>query len=484
MKKLLVVCLLPISLLKSHMGRAQDKWDLRRCVNYALANNISIKQADVQARLAKLSLNQSKLQQIPTLIFGTGAGINSGNSLNPTNYTVNNTTFFYNNFSLQSSVLLFNGFNLQNVIAANRYSWQAALATTDRTRNDVSLNVANAYLQVLLSLEQAEAARAKLQLTQSQLEITHKQVKAGTLPELNAAELESQVAQDSSNYISLKGTITQNVLILKAYMGMDAGSPFDVDTPPVDEIPVEKLADVEPETVYALALANQPQQKADAFLIESNKHSVKAAKGAMYPQVSLGANMGTNYNTTPVPQYSSFQVKSPAPIPIGYVQGSNTPVVVDSIPVTTVHETHTPYFKQLNSYFNQSVGINVSIPIFNNGQLRTSYSRSKLNLRNAELQRDQDNLTLKNNIYTAYTAAETALQKYEANKISVAASGKSADYAQKRYAVGMLNTVDLLINQNNYFNAKINLLSSQYDYVFKMKVLEFYKGMGIKLSKD
>jgi outer membrane protein len=130
------------------------------------------------------------------------------------------------------------------------------------------------------------------------------------------------------------------------------------------------------------------------------------------------------------------------------------------------------------------VGINVSIPIFNNGQLRTSYSRSKLNLRNAELQRDQDNLTLKNNIYTAYTAAETALQKYEANKISVAASGKSADYAQKRYAVGMLNTVDLLINQNNYFNAKINLLSSQYDYVFKMKVLEFYKGMGIKLSKD
>src|ERR1700733_13390240 len=101
MKKLLLVCLLPVSLLKSHMSEAQEKWDLRRCVNYALANNISIKQADVQARLARLTLNQSRLQQIPTLIFGAGAGINSGNSLNPTNYTVNNTTFFYNSFSLQ-----------------------------------------------------------------------------------------------------------------------------------------------------------------------------------------------------------------------------------------------------------------------------------------------------------------------------------------------------------------------------------------------
>src|SRR6186713_1169447 len=106
MKKLLLVCLLPVSLLKSHMSQAQDKWDLRRCVNYALANNLSIKQADVQARLAKLTLNQSRLQQIPTLIFGGSAGVNSGNSLNTTNYTINTTTFFYNSFNLQGNVLL------------------------------------------------------------------------------------------------------------------------------------------------------------------------------------------------------------------------------------------------------------------------------------------------------------------------------------------------------------------------------------------
>jgi len=479
MKKLLL-WFLPVSLL-SHMSQAQDKWDLRRCVTYALANNISIKQADVQARLNKLTLDQSRLSQIPTLGLGASAAVISGRQ-NVNAFTLTNVTYFYNNYSLQSNANLFNFGSLRNSIQANRYAWQASLASTEKTKNDISLNVANAYLQVLLAAEQAEAGRAKLQLTQSQLEITRKQVKAGTLPELNAAELESQAAQDSSNLINLVGQIQLNVLGLKAYMGLDASTPFDVDTPPVDEIPVGTLADMQPEIVYALALANQPQQKADALTIEANRKMVASNRGAMYPSFSLQGSLGTNYasnaqdlvpNSTPHPTIDTSKTI--------FVLGTTTPIVQYGL---TYDTRKTPYFTQLSNNFNQYVGLNVSIPIFNGGTLRTNYARSKLNLRNAELQRDQDNLTLKNNIYQAYTAALTALQKFEANKISVAASGKSADFSQKRYAVGMLNTVDLLINQNNYFNAKINLLSSQYDYVFKMKVLEFYKGMGIKLSKE
>ncbi len=169
----------------------------------------------------------------------------------------------------------------------------------------------------------------------------------------------------------------------------------------------------------------------------------------------------------------------------GNVQGSNTPVY-DSVLSPTAYSNGPPtsYFKQLNQYFAQQAGISVNVPILNQGILRTNYAKSKLNLRNQELQRDQDNLTLKNNIYQAYTQAITALQKFEANKITVTATQKSYDYAQKRYAIGMSNTIDLLTNQNNFFNARINLLSSQFDYVFKMKVLEYYKGLGIKLTKE
>jgi outer membrane protein len=233
--------------------------------------------------------------------------------------------------------------------------------------------------------------------------------------------------------------------------------------------------------VYATALINQPLQKADALQIESARKYVSATKGARWPTVALGGNLGTNYvsNATD-PILSSRQIVTDT-LKALRVSGTSDWIVQDG--VTKFLTRKTPYFRQLDNYFNQYVGLNISIPILNNGTLRTNYSKSKLNLRNAELQREQDNLNLKNNIYQAYTAAMTALHKFEANKITADATAKSADYAQKRYGVGMLNTVDLLINQNNYFNAKINLLYSQYDYVFKMKVLEFYKGLGIKLSK-
>jgi len=480
MKKLLLFLTILIFLL-NQTAYTQDKWDLTRCVQYALANNISVKQSDVQARIAKLTLDQSKLSQIPTLTLGAATGINSGRFQNPITYVLSTQTSLQSSLQLQSSVTVFNGFYLQRTIDANRFAWQATLANTDKLKNDISLNVANAYLQVLLDAQTTAASLGQLRLSQNQLDLTRKQVKAGTLPELNAAELESQVAQDSSTYITSQGNTIQAILTLKAYMDLDASVPFDVDTPPVDSIPIEKLADLQPESVYTLALANQPLQKMDALQILSAHQTVRATKGAMFPVVSLYGNLSSYYLNTPLP---GEVITGSFIDTIGHVAGSGSPVTTP-VPITKYVETKAPgYFSQINSSFAQQVGINVSIPILNQGILRTNFAKSKLNLRNQELQRDQDNLTLKQNIYQAYTAAITALQKFEANKITVAATQKSFDFAERRYKVGMLNTIDLLTNQNNYFNAKINLLSSQFDYVFKMKVLEFYKGLGIKLSKE
>ena len=480
MKKLLLFLCLPAAL--NLTAAAQDKWDLKRCVEYALTNNISVKQADVQARLAKLTLDQSKLAQIPTVNVGVSAGVNSGRFQNPIDFTLQTQTTFQSGLTLQSGVTLFNGFYLQRTIDANRYSWQALLASTEKIKNDISLNVANAYLQVLLTNQTAEASLLQLHLSQNQLGLTQKQVSAGTLPELNAAELESQVAQDSSTYITARSNVVQAILTLKAYMDLDASVPFDVDTPPVDQIPIEQLADLQPDAVYVLALTYQPLQKMDALQIQSASQTVRATKGAMFPVVSLFGNLSSYYLNTPVLKQtlvgSAFDT-------IGKVVGSGTPVTTAlPVPVYSVSQIKQGYFTQLNNAFAQQVGLNVSIPILNNGVLRTNYAKSKLNLRNQELQRDQDNLTLKNNIYQAYTLAVAALQKFNAQKITLAATQKSYDFAQKRYNVGMLNTIDLLTNQNNYFNAKVNLLADQFDYVFKMKVLEYYKGLGIKLSKE
>lgn len=461
---------------------AQEKWDLKKCVDYAVANNISVKQADVQARLARLTMQQSQWNQVPTLALSSQLGVKSGNTQNPNTYALSTQTYELNDWQLQSSVTAFNFFSIRRSIESNRLAWQAALANSEKTKNDISLNVANAYLQVLLAMEQTEAAHLQLQLSQNQLELTRKQVNAGTLPELNAAELEAQAAQDSATYISSKGTITQNILQLKAYMDLDAGAPFDVYAPPVEDIPIENLADLEPEAIYRLALVNQPLQKMDALQLEAYRKAVQANKGAMYPTFSIVGSIGASW-ISPFPEnvYSKPPSISTDTLYNFRQVGANS-VFVEDVP--TYQTKNTPYFSQLHQTFNQFVGIGINIPILNNGTLRTNYAKSRLTLRNQELQRDQDNLTLKSNIYQAYTAAITALQKFEANKISVTATQKSYDYAQKRYNIGMSNTIDLLTNQNNFFNARINLLSSQFDYVFKMKVLEYYKGLGIKLTKD
>ncbi|WP_188933825.1 TolC family protein [Puia dinghuensis] len=480
-QKLLLLFLSLSSLFPPVAGHAQDKWDLRRCVDYAVANNISVKQADVQARLSKLTLEQSQWNQIPILSLGTQFGVKSGNTQNPNTYTLSTQTYTLNNWQLQSSVTAFNFSSIRKAIEASRYSWQAALANSEKTKNDITLNVANAYLSVLLAIGTSQAAELQLHLSQNQLALTRKQVNAGALPELNAAELESQVAQDSATYVSTKGTIQLDILTLKAYMGLDAATPFDVYTPPVEDIPVESLADLQPDAVYAMALVHQPLQKMDSLNIVSARMNRDASKGAMYPTFSIVGSLGASW-ISPFPENDLSKPPSITTDTLyNFRQVGSNGVFVEDVPTYTTKNK--PYFSQLHQTFNQFIGISVNIPILNNRTLRTAYDKSKLNLLNLQLTRDQDNLTLKQNIYQAYTAAISSLQKFEANKITVAATQKSYDYAQKRYNIGMLNTVDLLTQQNNFFNARINLLNSQFDYVFKMKVLEFYKGLGVKLSK-
>lgn len=481
MKKRCAVGLLPVILLLSYSLRAQDKWDLRRCVEYAVANNISVKQSDVQARLAALTFQQSKLNQLPSLSFNGNLAYNSGRNQDPTNFSLITTGYFFSQYSLQAGINLFNFNNLRNYKQGSGYALDAANAMTDKLKNDVSLNVANAYLQFLLAVEQSRTARNQLNQSQAQLELTRKQVKAGSLPELNAAELESQVAQDSSSYITAVANIQQNALNLKAFMSLDAAAPFELDTPSVDKIPIESFGELQPEAVYAVALHNQPLQRADQFQILSALKYVAYNHSAMYPVVSLFGTLGTGYASQDQ-LLTGYTINPPPNYAIGYSNNGGTHDSVYSLlPGASPNFSKQSYFDQLNQDFRQSVGIQINVPILNGGVLKTNYAKSKENLRTQQLQLQLDNLTLKQNIYQAYNLASAALQKFEANKITVEATGRSYDYAQKRYKVGMLNTIDLLTQQNNYFNAEINLLYSHFDYVFKMKVLEFYKGMGIKL---
>jgi len=459
--------------------QAQEKWGLLKCIEYAMANNISVKQVDLQTRIAELTLKQSRYGQLPNLNFSGGPGFNSGRNQDPTTFSLITQSYLSANMQMQSSADIFNWFSKRNTIAANEWELQAAKANTDKLKNDIALSVANLYLQILLGMEQEKIAGVQLKQSQAQLSNTRKLVDAGNLPELNAANLEAQVAIDSSTVITAKGNVIQNKLSIKAFMGLDAATPFEIETPAAEKIFVEKLADLQPETVYALAIANMPQQRFNDFKLKAAQKTSAAARGGLYPTISAFGSLSSSFINSkrpvyqPTGTYSSNILSSQVDIN-GVIYKVNEPNFIE------VGQKGTPFFSQIDQNFRQSVGLSLSIPIFNGLGARTNYQKSKISIRNQELQKELDNQTLKQDIYKAYNASMVALEKLNAGKKSLEAAERTFYFAQKRYDVGMLGTFDLITSQNNVFTAKLQNALNQYDYVFKMKVLEFYKGQGLK----
>lgn len=463
---------------------SQKKWSLRDCVEYAMEHNISIKQSTIQSQVAEINYKQSKLSRIPSLSFSNGESFRFGKSEDPSTGILENQNYFSVSLGLQSSVQIFNWFSRKNTILADEWTLAAAKAGIEKLKDDISLSVANAYLQALLAFEQQKISDVQVQQTISQLDIVQKQVNAGALPELNAVELEAQLANDSANLISAKGNVEQAKLALKANMNMDAAEEFDMEVPPVDEIPLEPIADLQPENVYALALENLPQQRANEYNLKAAQKNALAAKGSLYPSISAFAGLSTNYGYFRTPRFGQvFGGYKPSGLVIPDGSGDYMDVLQPVYnPGSKVgYITSESLGNQFNSNFGQQIGLSISVPLFNGWQAKANYKRAQLNIKNQEYQNQQDNQTLKQNIYQAYSAAIVAREKFTSARKAVESAQKSYEFSTKRYQVGMLTTLEQLTNQNNLFKAKLQFVLNQFDYVFKMKVLEFYKGQGLKL---
>lgn len=474
----IIIVLLMLSASVFSQTPQPDKWDLQKCVEYALENNISVRQADLQIRFAELDLYQSKQSQYPVLNFSSNVSYSSGRNQDPTSFSLITAGYLNNGYSLQTGVDVFNWFTKRNTIAMNDFTMKARQEGLEKAKNDVALNVAVAYLQALLAREQITLAKSRVDQTKAQLESTRKQVDAGKLPELNAVNLESVLAGDSSALISAQAASSQALLQIKALLNMDAAIVFDIAVPPVGMIPVEALGDLQPEAVYQLAINSLPQQKVDLLNVMAAKKSVEVSRGSMYPTFSLFGSLGTTFNSRASEIKSSTKINAP----IGTVSVSGTPYQVFPLsPFDVYLYGNVSYFDQLTRNFRQSIGLSLSVPIFNGSSLRTQWNRSKLQLKQTELTKEQNSFTLKQDIYKAYNDAVASLQSFNANKKTVEFSAKAYDFASKRYELGLLSTYDLITSQNTLQQAKSQLLYSQYDYVFKMKLLEFYKGQGLKL---
>ena len=485
MRKLTLIAIL-CCLITSTLS-AQEKWDVRRCVEYAITNAITVKQADINRQTAEVTYKQSQLSRIPNANVTADAGYQFGRSIDPTTNLYTNQKLAFQDLNLNANVVIFNWNRIRNNILANKYESEAALADVASAKNDIALTVASNYLSSLLAKVQVDIATVQLEQTKSQLNDTRKRVDAGALPELNALDLEAQAARDSSNLLSAQASYDLSLLTLKGSMNLDFAAPFDIVTPDVSTIPIDNIADLQPATVYQIALSNQPAQRANQLRMQSLDYFARATRSTLYPTFSAFGGVGSNFSNSNLlitdPQIVGYSSK-PGGSKVN-VSGTDYPLLTPDFSYVTSNRSFTEMWNgwgtQISDHFRQNVGIAMNVPIFNGWSARANYERAKINYKGAQVTKERIDQALKQNIYMAYSSAVAALQKFNASKSSLNTAERAFDISSKRYAVGLLSTLELITSQANLNRAKIDVANAQFDYVFKMKILEYYKGEGIKL---
>ncbi len=458
-------------------------WTLQRCVQYAIEHNISIRQDSLNARLARYTLKQSQLSQLPTLSANSNFGRNFGRSVNPTTNDFVDASYNSMTFSGSGSVLLFGWMQVRNAIERNKYNLDASLADLEQLKNDMSVNVVNGFLAAVLAQEQVNISTNQVSLSKAQLTQTRAFADAGRLPELNVAQMESQVATDSANLINAIAAYNSAILDLKTLLNLDLSTPFSIRVPDVevkDELTVTAL---EPEEIFQKARTHFGSIKSSELRVNAAEKGVNMAKGMQYPQLSLGYQVGTSVasNYLTVTGYNLGGVQ-----PNGsFVQDTQSSGSVRYLPVyeqqfTPVTAT-IPFDKQFRNNFREYLYLNLSIPIFNGWQTQYSVKQARINLAQSQLNKYNAELTLKQNVYKAHNNALNSIQKYNAAKRADDAARRALDFARKRYDLGLTSTVDLLVTQNSEFAAAANLAGAKYDLIFKLKLIDYYLGKELKL---
>lgn len=457
--------------------QAQDVWNLERCIQYAQENNITIQQSRGAVRTAHLAERQAKTARLPNISANVNAGEQYGRTIDPTTNQFLTTGIGFNSLSLNAGVSVFSGGLINHQIKQAKWDAQAAMADLENAANNLGLQVAQAYLSILLSEEQAASARRRMEQSRRQLDATLKLINAGNIPQADRYNIESQIARDEQALVTAQNSVDLAYLNLKQLLQLEPDFPLQIERPVVP-IP----ADVNPETyalsaVYSVALGNQPNVRAADLRIKSAEESVSISKSSYYPTLSLFANLTSNYST---------QFKRPI------FTGNTVPgttVVVDiagqQVPVTFLEPEfnleRVPYFTQIDQNFGQGVGVNLSIPIYQNGRTRLQVERARLGVINAQLQQVQTRQQLKNDIQTAIANARAGRKQLDAAQRTFDATKIAFENTQKRHQLGAVNTLELTTAQTNLNIAENEIIIARYDYLFRLKILDFYEGKPLSL---
>lgn len=437
--------------------QAQPKmWTLEECVKYAIQNNISIKQSELDTKTAAIDKKGAIGNFLPSLNASASHSWNIGLNQDITTGLLRNQTTQFTSAGANVGVDIYKGLQNQNTLRKANLSIVAAKYQLLKMQEDIALNVANAFLQVLFNKENLKVQKEQLGINQKQYTRSEELVNAGSIPRGDLLDIKATVASNNQNVIAADNALLISKLSLAQLLQLKDFENFDV----VDDTNMRDGNNIlaqTPVAIYDKAVESRTELKIARTNLEIAQKDVEIAKGAFQPTLQ---------------GFYSFNSR------VSYADV----LVFDTMGNIIGTRNSAPFFNQFSNNKGQSFGAQLSIPIFNGFSVRNNVERSKVSLERSKIAVEQQDLDLQRNVFTAFTDAKGALNAYESSVVALEARQGAYNYAKERYDVGLMNSFDFNQSQTLLTNAQSEVIRTKYDYIFKIKILEFY--FGIPLIKN
>jgi outer membrane protein len=449
-----LIFLFPIILLMFFSGAgAQKIWSLENCILYAFENNISIKQQVLNTQYNDNLLGQSKIALAPNLNASANHGFSFGYVLDPLTYrALENKSVMSNNLNVASSVTLFSGLQQYNTIQQNNFNLLASLQDLEKLKNDISLLLASGYLQILFNRELLQIAINQHELTLQQVERTAKLVEAGSLARGSLLEIQAQAASEELNVINAQNQLDISYLTLTQMLDLDSVGDFQIEIPEFGDVARDPVM-LTTGSIYRDAVNVLPQVQGAEYRLQSANRGLNIAKGQRSPSLYLNWQWGTGFSDA-------------------------RQRIID---LQTQEKEDVPFWEQMDLNRSTMVSFGLNIPIFNRWMVNTNISNARLNVLNSELTLETTKMDLYKEIQQSYADLIAARKRYLATEEALISMEESFKYTEEKFEVGLVNTVDYNIEKNRLTATQSDLLQAKYDYIFKMKILDFYRGIPISL---
>ena len=421
-------------------ANAQKAWSLRDCCDYAIEHNISIKQQENQCRQQEIQLSTAKNSRLPDVNGSVGQNFSFGRGLTMDN-TYTNTNTSSTSFQLGANLPLFTGFEIPNQIKLSKLNLEAATADLEKAKNDIRMQVAQAYVQILYDMEIADVAHRQIAIDSAQVARLQAFVDNGKASEAELSQQKATMANSKLTATQADNNLKLELLALSQLLELPSPEGFTVVRPNPDELAKLMNQDklITPDDIYAEALGVKPEILSQQLKLKGTEHSIKIAQAGHYPTLSLSGGLGTNYYTT-----SGFKSES--------------------------------FGKQLENNFSQYIGLNLSVPIFSRLQTRNRIRSARIDQANQQLQLDNTKKTLYKEIQQVYYNAQNAQSKEKSSAEAVQSSKDAFDLIQAKYENGKATITEFNEAKNNYMKSESDLVQARYENLYQQALLEFYRG--------